>query len=635
MQRARRTGPTTPSTPRSASTWFCRRLASGVFARLPRTNLNVAPACKRGNTECTTVTPNCPSPRDCAGTPTRPSCRPAPGHPCRAERLYVRDTQAVIARAQRGVRRPRCPTRAGVLARVGARQRSAQRHVHERVRWRGPRGSTRWRCCRWPRPRRRRPCRARARPPSRRPAPRRTARRAPSPGRHTGHVKGWADRTVWAGGRRRQQCIAVRLSAQLGPEAGSLESESVPKPGLTLPRTKPCPLSVSTVQMTVLAPCRGVIVRPQATFAALRQAPMWLGALVVADDDPRRLPGRRSISTETGRIALVDQWERTALAFGRPLDDAGYARPATPEQPRCPVLRCSGRSLLGPVVTIAVGALVLAVSRRLAAGGGRPTFRQCLAVAAHAGVILALRDVSAAPLAYVRETTASATTVGQWLPLLDEASTVARFLGSLDVFVLWWAALLGIGTAMLCQRSRPADGGGGDGHLRGGGRRRAPVCLGSRGGRQITWRCLGRRRRHRGRGRAGAGRRRRGGRVLVPPGPRPGGGHRSHPRPGPRGHRVGVGQGAAEAAGEHLGQHHGQGDAAGGRRGPARARPASSCSKSTRARSQGQLAARRGQRRRRAVLAAAGAHRRRTGATSTSIWPSRTSSASRSCGRTG
>ena len=47
--------------------------------RLPCTSLNVAPACKRGNTECTTVTPNCPSLRDCDGTPTRPSCRPASG----------------------------------------------------------------------------------------------------------------------------------------------------------------------------------------------------------------------------------------------------------------------------------------------------------------------------------------------------------------------------------------------------------------------------------------------------------------------------------------------------------------------------------------------------------------------------
>ena len=203
--------------------------------------------------------------------------------------------------------------------------------------------------------------------------------------------------------------------------------------------------------MTVAGAVRGVIVRPQATFAALRQAPMWLGALVVTTTISA-VSWAALYSTETGRIALVDQWERTAFAVGRPVDDAGYER----------LQRLSGRGVqysvvralaLGPVVTFAVGALILAASRRLTPVGGRPAFRQCLAVAAHAGVILALRDATAAPLAYIRETTASATTVGVWFPLLDEASTAARFVGSLDVFVLWWAALVGIGTAVLCQRS--------------------------------------------------------------------------------------------------------------------------------------------------------------------------------------
>jgi hypothetical protein len=203
--------------------------------------------------------------------------------------------------------------------------------------------------------------------------------------------------------------------------------------------------------MTVAGAVRGVIVRPQATFSALRQAPMWLGTLIVATTISA-VSWAALYSTETGRIALVDQWERTAFAAGRPVDDAGYAR----------LQRLSSRGVqyslvralvLGPVVSVAVGALILAASRRLAANGVRPSFQQCLAVTAHAGVILALRDATAAPLAYVRETTASATTVGQWLPLLDEASMAARFVGSLDAFVLWWAALVGIGTAILCQRS--------------------------------------------------------------------------------------------------------------------------------------------------------------------------------------
>ena len=203
--------------------------------------------------------------------------------------------------------------------------------------------------------------------------------------------------------------------------------------------------------MTVAGAVRGVIVRPRATFAALRQVPIWLGALVVATAVSAG-SWAALYSTETGRIALVDQWERTAFALGRPLDDAGYAR----------LQRLSSRGVqyslvralaVGPALTTVVAVLILAVSRRLASAGLRITFRQCLAVAAHAGVVLALRDAVAAPLAYVRETTASATTVGQWFPMLDEATTAARFVGSLDAFVLWWVALVGIGTAILCERS--------------------------------------------------------------------------------------------------------------------------------------------------------------------------------------
>jgi hypothetical protein len=203
--------------------------------------------------------------------------------------------------------------------------------------------------------------------------------------------------------------------------------------------------------MTVACAVRKVIVRPLAAFASLKQAPRWLGVMTLATT-LSAVSGAALYSTDTGRIALVDQWERTAFALGQDLDDQGYAR--LQQMSARGVEYSLGRALvLGPVVTVATGLIVLAVSRRLSPHAARPTLRQSLAVAAHAGVILALRDVTAAPLAYVRETTASATTLGQWLPLLDEASTAARLAGSLDAFVLWWAALVGVGTAVLCDRS--------------------------------------------------------------------------------------------------------------------------------------------------------------------------------------
>jgi hypothetical protein len=199
--------------------------------------------------------------------------------------------------------------------------------------------------------------------------------------------------------------------------------------------------------MSVAGAVRGVIVRPLATFTSLRQAPRWLGALLLATAISA-VSWAALYSTETGRIALLDQWERMAFAVGQTMDDAGYER----------LQRLSGRGvqyaigralLLGPVVAAVVAGLIQVISRRLTMDGVRPTYRQALAVTAHAGIILALRDAVAAPMAYVQETTASATTLGRWFPLLDEASMAARFVGSLDGFVLWWAAVVGIGTAVL------------------------------------------------------------------------------------------------------------------------------------------------------------------------------------------
>ena len=69
----------------------------------------------------------------------------------------------------------------------------------------------------------------------------------------------------------------------------------------------------------------GVIRRPRVTFTAILQAPSWAPALV-ATTTITLLCGIGFLRTEVGRQALVDQWERTAIAFGQPVDDASYAR---------------------------------------------------------------------------------------------------------------------------------------------------------------------------------------------------------------------------------------------------------------------------------------------------------------------
>ena len=98
------------------------------------------------------------------------------------------------------------------------------------------------------------------------------------------------------------------------------------------------------------------------------------------------------------------------------------------------------------MLAFGVAALLFIVFR------GEATFRQVLTISTYAGVILALRQVIAAPVSYLRESTSSATTLGSLFSALDEASPVARFLGAVDVFVIWWAIVLAIGVSVLYQR---------------------------------------------------------------------------------------------------------------------------------------------------------------------------------------
>jgi hypothetical protein len=155
-------------------------------------------------------------------------------------------------------------------------------------------------------------------------------------------------------------------------------------------------------------------------------------------------------ATEVGQLALVDQWERTALAFGQSVDDSRYAELMAWSR-FGPAVAAGNALLAGPGVAVAVSVVVFGWLRRRGAaqGSGGVRFSQVFSVVVHAGVILALGRLVAAPLVYARETTASATTMGAWFPSLDEASPVARFLGSIDLFTIWWAVVLGIGIAVL------------------------------------------------------------------------------------------------------------------------------------------------------------------------------------------
>jgi hypothetical protein len=178
------------------------------------------------------------------------------------------------------------------------------------------------------------------------------------------------------------------------------------------------------------------------------------------------------LETEVGQLALLDQWERTASAFGQTINDSQYA--AMEDASRNGAAYAALSSLVsGPLLAVGLSGLFFASFRASRVAGrvakrpdepvlvgrsafadrpGVVTYRQVLAGVAHAGVILALRQVIVAPVTYARETLASPLTMSVFFAVLDEASLPARFLGILDLFVIWWLMVLAVGMSVLYRR---------------------------------------------------------------------------------------------------------------------------------------------------------------------------------------
>jgi hypothetical protein len=198
----------------------------------------------------------------------------------------------------------------------------------------------------------------------------------------------------------------------------------------------------------------GVIRHPRVTFSTIIQAPAWV-PILAATTALTFLCGFTFLRTEVGQQALVDQWERTTTAFGQPVDDDGYARMEQTARSGGFIAAYAAATALmsGPVLVFAVSVAVSVLLKGREVAGVRPSFAQVLAVVSYAGVILALRQVVAMPINYLRESIASPTTLIQLFSMLNEASPLARFLGIIDLFVIWWIVVLAIGLSALYRRS--------------------------------------------------------------------------------------------------------------------------------------------------------------------------------------
>lgn len=160
--------------------------------------------------------------------------------------------------------------------------------------------------------------------------------------------------------------------------------------------------------------------------------------------------GAALLTSPVGRQALVDERVRAVEALGGDVDDATYA--AWQAQPPYWVYAASGgRTLLLPVVTLGVAALLWIVSRGTPQGGFVPS----LGVAVASTAVLLLQQVVATPLHLVRESLTSPFNLAALLPFFDEGTLPARIFGTIELFGVWWVVLLALGCGVLTgERAR-------------------------------------------------------------------------------------------------------------------------------------------------------------------------------------
>jgi hypothetical protein len=195
----------------------------------------------------------------------------------------------------------------------------------------------------------------------------------------------------------------------------------------------------------------GVIFSPRATFERLLPAPRLLGTILLVGIIIGLSQAVPQL-TETGRQAAVDAAAQQIERFtGRPVTEEQYAA-----MQRSAPMRTYATLIFTPL-GVAVSVLFFAGIYFIAFNvvlGGTATFKQVATVVAHGSVIAALGAVIGAPVQYMQGTAnpMGPFTLGALLPMLDETSFVARFLGFLGVFSIWSTIVSAIGFGVLYRR---------------------------------------------------------------------------------------------------------------------------------------------------------------------------------------
>ncbi len=191
----------------------------------------------------------------------------------------------------------------------------------------------------------------------------------------------------------------------------------------------------------LLARLAGIVFSPKDTFAAVVADPRWLAMLILIIVVTAVVTGG-FMMTQTGQQAWLDMMEKQGR--GQPMEV--FERIA----PYVGYITMAYIVVLSPIITLIIAGILFAVFT-MATGGGA-TFKQAFSVIVHSQVIGLVGAIIKLPLNYASRSMTAGTNLGVFFPMLDDTSFLARLFGMVDLFLIWWVAVLAIGFGVLYKR---------------------------------------------------------------------------------------------------------------------------------------------------------------------------------------
>jgi Yip1-like protein len=197
----------------------------------------------------------------------------------------------------------------------------------------------------------------------------------------------------------------------------------------------------------LLARIIGVLVSPKETFAAVAANPRWLGVMAVT-----LLIGAVCQYVIFSSPAMQDELFKQATRNPNMTDQQVAA--VETFLMRLPALFAGAAFILGPLVTALFSGILMLIFSTLMGGSAR--FKQVYALVAHSGVVSSVQGILGAALtlsgAPPSGTSAPGANLAIFVPMLEETGFVTRFLGAIDLILVWWIITMSIGLAVLYRR---------------------------------------------------------------------------------------------------------------------------------------------------------------------------------------